>query len=61
MKFINTSIFEALKRQDRAFTDFSVEVFPETLDAAVALTAPAESLLYQGGYSTIESVGGIAS
>ena len=54
----STLIYEALKRQNRAPVDFDCMVLPETLDAADALTAPTEALLYQGGYLTIESVGG---
>ena len=54
----STIIFDALKRCDRTPSDLASEVFPETLEAADALTAPAEALLYQGGYLTIESVEG---
>ena len=45
----STLIFDAIRANNKAPEDFAREVFPETLDAADALTAPTEALLYQSG------------
>lgn len=52
----STLIYDALKAVNRTPRDFCIEVDKETLDAADALTAPVEALLYQGGYLTIDYV-----
>ena len=51
----STLIFDALKAVGKGPVDFETTVSKETLDAADALNAPVEALLYQGGYLTIDS------
>ena len=52
----STLIYDAFKAEERSPIDYDVVVDRETLDAADALTAPTEALLYQGGYLTIDKV-----
>ena len=50
----STLIFDALKAKNAAPIDFAKRFKTMTLDAPDALTAPTVSLLYQGGYLTID-------
>ena len=50
----STLIFDALKAKNAAPVDFAKKFKVMTLDAPDALTAPTVSLLYQGGYLTID-------
>ena len=50
----STLIFEALKAKNAAPIDFAKTLRLKRLDAADALEAPIEALLYQGGYLTID-------
>ena len=50
----STLIFDALKAKNAAPIDFAKKFKTMTLDAPDALTAPTVSLLYQGGYLTID-------
>ena len=50
----STLIFDALKAKNAAPVDFAKTLRVKRLDAADALEAPVEALLYQGGYLTID-------
>ena len=50
----STLIFDALKAKNAAPVDFAKTLRLKRLDAADALEAPVEALLYQGGYLTID-------
>ena len=50
----STLIFDAIKAANKTPLDFSEPIVLKSLDAADALTAPLEALLYQGGYLTID-------
>ena len=50
----STLIFDALKAKNAAPVDFAKAMRLKRLDAADALEAPVEALLYQGGYLTID-------
>ena len=50
----STLIFDALKAKNAAPIDFAKTLRLKRLDAADALEAPVEALLYQGGYLTID-------
>ena len=50
----STLIFDAIKAARKTPLDFSEPIVLKSLDAADALTAPLEALLYQGGYLTID-------
>ena len=50
----STLIFDALRAKNAAPIDFAKTLRLRRLDAADALEAPAEALLYQGGYLTID-------
>ena len=50
----STLIFDALKAKNAAPIDFARKFKTMTLDAPDALTTPTVSLLYQGGYLTID-------
>ena len=53
----STLIFDALKAKNAAPIDFAKKFKTMTLDASDALAAPTVSLLYQGGYLTIDGRG----
>ena len=50
----STLIFDALRAKNAAPIDFAKPIRLKRLDAPDALEAPAEALLYQGGYLTID-------
>ena len=52
----STLIYDAMRAGNKAPIDFEATVDREILDSPDALTAPAEALLYQGGYLTIDHV-----
>ena len=52
----STLVYDAMKHVGKSPVDFNIRIDKEALDAADALTASTEALLYQGGYLTIDHI-----